>query len=704
MYARDWGRQEWGFVNNVNFATNGLPKIFVLPNVRRNQLAAGGLIVSGPLAGTTFDANGEPRPFVFGSVNGSGTHSGGDGYAEDDGQGTPLEVPLDRGAGQMRLSFELTPDTEVFAEASYGYLYTAGVGPSPIDYNGTGLVIRDDNPYIPAALRQRMTDLGVTSFSLARYWKDDMNGDSVRLARPRTISENTSRSYTLGASGTLGSGWSWDVTSQYGATDQEYVGRGYRIQQRFYQSADAVVDPVSGEIVCRSTLTNPDNGCVPVNLFGRNAVSQEAWDYFTGTQRTRTTYHRTVHAANVHGEPFSTWAGDVSMALGLEYRKDRARMTQKEPLALARAFNYGNAQPIDGSIDVKEGYLEAVIPLAKDVKFVESLEFDGAVRATDYSTSGTVNTWKAGLNWTITDSVRFRGSVSRDIRAPNISELYTSVSQGILNAINPETGGNLTVTTLSSGNVDLEPEKARTYTGGFVFTPSFVPNLKLSFDYYDIEIDGVITSISGQTVINYCYEGVASFCSLIDSTSQATAIVRLPFLNLAGLKVKGWDVEAAYGFDLGAGRLDLNLFGTYQPEILVDNGTSAPIDRAGDMGRAGAPYGGPKWKWNAIAGYTVDNFSAALSVRYVGSGKKDVTYTAADIDNNKVDSATYVTLSLGYELPNVSGMDLRLYADVHNLLNEDPPVNPYSSSGYPYNPTFHDPIGRRFTVGVTAKF
>lgn len=704
MYTRDWGRQEWGFVNNTGFATNGLPKIFVLPNVRRNQLAAAGMIVSGPFAGTTFDTNGQPRPFVFGSPSGSGTHSGGDGYAEDDGQGTPLEVPLDRGAAQVRLSYDVTPGIEVFAEASFGYLYSAGVGPAPIDYSGGGLVIRSGNPYIPASLQQQMTDLNVSSFNLARYWKDDVSGDSVQLARPSTVSRNTTQSFTLGASGTFGDNWGWDAHSQIGSTEQQFTGRGYRLQRRFYESTDAVLD-VNGDTVCRSTLTSPGNGCVPVNLFGRDSVSDEAWAYFTGDQRTLTTYDRSVLAYNLHGEPFSTWAGEVSVATGLEYRKDRARLTQLDARALARSFNYGNAQPINGSIDVTEGYLETVIPLLADVRFAQALEFDGAVRATDYSTSGTVNTWKAGLNWTVDSNVRFRGSVSRDIRAPNISELYTAISEGTLNAINPATGGNLTLTTISSGNVNLEPEEARTYTAGVVLTPDFIPNFKLSVDYYDIDIEGVITSISAQTVINYCYAGVASFCDLINNSSAATAIVSLPFLNLAGLEVKGWDVEAAYGFDLGSlpGRVDLNLFATYQPEILVDNGTST-IDRAGDMGRGSTPYGGPKWKWNALASYSVNQFSSTIAARYVGAGKKDVTYTAADISDNKVKSAVYVTLSLGYDLPSTGGMDLRLYADVHNLLNVDPPVNPHSSSGYPYNPIFHDPIGRRFTMGMTAKF
>jgi outer membrane receptor protein involved in Fe transport len=709
IYSRDWGREEWGFVNNAGYATNGLPRILVLPNVRRNQLADGGLIISGPLAGTTFGPGGTPETFVYGSPSGAGTQSGGDGYAEGDGQGTPLSVPLTRSAAQLRVGFDLTPGTEIFALANYSRLEVNTNGPGPIDYSGTGLVIRSGNPFIPAATQQQMDTLGLASFSMGRYWKDNVSGDSYRLSRPAIENTNTTQSYTLGINSTLGANWTWDAYAQYGTSEQDYVGADYRLQARFYEAVDAVRDG-NGNIVCRSTLTNPTNGCVPVNLFGRDSVTPEAFDYFTGTQHTVTNFDRTVGAVNLHGTPFSTWAGPVSLATGLEYRKDDASMKQLDPRALARQYNYGNAQPISGEVTVREGYLESVVPLLANQPWAKALEFDGAVRFTDYSTSGNVTTWKAGLVYTIDDNLRLRASVSRDIRAANVSELFTSTSSGSSNLINPVTGGNLTATTISSGNPLLEPERARTTTFGIVLTPQFAPSLKLSADYYSIDMTDVISAVSAQTVVNFCNGGAASFCSLITYTTPETATVRLPLLNLAGLEVRGVDMEGAYGLPLDtvwdslAGRMDFNLFATYQPTMRVDNGTSV-INRAGDMGTAATPYGGPKWKWNALATYSYNDFSTTLGVRYVGEGKKDVTYTARDISDNTVDSVFYVSWSLGYKLPTFkSGLDLQMYANVQNLLNEDPPIDPTASSGNPVNAVFHDVIGRTYNLGFRAKW
>ncbi len=710
MYTRDWGREEWGLVSNTAWQTNGLARTLVLPNVRRNMLAAGGVITSGPFAGTTFGPDGQPRQFVYGSVNGGagGTQSGGDGYAEGDGQGTPLKPEADRGVVQFRVGYDITPDIELFAQMSANYLDVRSFGPGPIDYAGTGLIIRSGNPYIPTAMQNYMTANNIASFGLNRYWKDDVGNGTDRLSRPLTDTQTTGQNYILGAKGAFGDTWTWDAYAQYSTSLIKFTGYDYRVQAKFYEAVDAVLSP-TGQIVCRSTLTNPGNGCVPVNVLGQNSVTPEAFDYFTSDQHTRTRIQRVVQAANMSGEPFSTWAGPVSVAFGLEHRFDKAGLEQEDPIALANGYNYGNTKPVGGSLEVTEGYLETVIPLLADVSFAKSLEFNGAVRFTNYSTSGNVTTWKAGLNYAFDDSLRFRVNLSRDIRAANISELYTAESFGSTNIINPATGGNLTATTITSGNTGLRPEESTTFSAGFAFTPDFLPEFKLSVDYYQIEIKDVISSVSAQTTVNYCYEGNAAYCALVTYTAPEIAIVRLPFLNLAGLDVKGVDVEAAYRFDLAElfadtpGSLSFAYYLTYQPKIEVDNGTSV-VNRAGDMGVTATPYGGPKVKWSLYTTYELDAFSATFGVRFVGGGKYNVTYTSADISDNSIDSATYYSLALGYDLSGLTDSDVQIYGSIQNLTDLDPPVDPINASGNPFNATFHDVIGRTYMVGVRARF
>ena len=40
------------------------------------------------------------------------------------------------------------------------------------------------------------------------------------------------------------------------------------ISDNLYRAANAVVNPANGQIVCASTLINPNNGCVPLDIFG----------------------------------------------------------------------------------------------------------------------------------------------------------------------------------------------------------------------------------------------------------------------------------------------------------------------------------------------------------------------------------------------------------------------------------------------------
>lgn len=701
MYTRGWGREEWGFVPNSGFGTNGLAKTLVLPHVHRNVLTGSGIITSGPFAGTTFDENGLPRQFQYGEISGAGTMSGGEGYGTGNAAGVLLSVPVERSVNQLRVSYDLTPNTEIYGTFNYGYLHSHTRGPSHGD--NTPITLYSGNPYIPASLQAQMDAQGVDSIGVSKFWRDDPRGNGLGSSVDTNI-YTRNYYYTLGGKGWIGGSWTWDGYAQFARSNINYVGSGIRVKSRYAQAVDAVYDD-RGAIVCRSTLTDPTDGCVPVNILGPNSVTKEAWDYLTDTEKYLTTYDRYVAAANINGNPFSTWAGEVSVASGIEYRHDRTDLEQNDPIALANGYNFLNTQPVSGTVEVTEGYIDSVVPLAKQLPFIKSLDLTGAVRFTDYNTSGNVTTWKLGVNHTIDDNIRLRASLSRDIRAPNVSELYTPASTSTTNVVNPDTGGNLTARTVTSGNDDLKPEYSKTATVGFVFTPEFLDGFRFSADYYDINIRDVISSVSAQQVLNYCYQGDQSFCDLITPISQQEATVQLKQVNLAQLQVKGFDAQAGYTFHVPGvpGRWDLNYLMTYQPKVIVDTGITR-VNRAGDLGTAAAPYGGPKMKWNALITYSIDRLSTTAGIRYVGSGQKDVTYTSADISNNHVSSVTYVLLSAAYDVPMKGDASLQVYGSVQNLFDRDPPVDPTSSEGAPYNATFHDVIGRTFLAGVRMKF
>ena len=186
---------------------------------------------------------------------------------------------------------------------------------------------------------------------------------------------------------------------------------------RIQLAADATTNG-AGQVVCRSTLTNPNNGCVPVNLFGVNNFSAAAKAYLYGDGWLNQEFTQTAFAANLQGDLFSTWAGAVPLAVGVEYR-DNSASTTADPISASSGFYVSNSAVVSGGIKVKEGFAETVVPLAKDLPLAKSLSLNGAYRFTDYSTSGTVKTWKYGAAYEPIDWLKFRGTRSRDIRAPN---------------------------------------------------------------------------------------------------------------------------------------------------------------------------------------------------------------------------------------------------------------------------------------------
>ena len=105
--------------------------------------------------------------------------------------------------------------------------------------------------------------------------------------------------------------------------------------------------------------------------------------------------------------------------MGLEYRKLKGRF-DPDPVVAAGFSSDIPAQPTSGRYNVKEAYAELNAPLLSDVPFADLLELNGAVRFSDYSTSGSTTTFKGGVNWKPIPDLRFRGSYAEGFRAPSI--------------------------------------------------------------------------------------------------------------------------------------------------------------------------------------------------------------------------------------------------------------------------------------------
>ena len=681
------------------------PKVIVIPDIRNRLGTYGGLITTGPLAGMRFLPGGQLAPFNTGNVVGSTFASGGDG-AKINIAFSPDQL---RSNAFLHGEFDVNEHLTLFAEGMYAYSHvTSGNYINPHTGTSNQFTIFSDNAFLPAPVRQALTTAGVTSFKMGRYESD------FPLVEIETITDV--ERVVLGGRGAIGGGWRYDAYYTYGQTNQELRENNLSINRNLYAAVDAVRDPATGNIVCRSTLSGYDPGCAPLNLFGEGAPSQAAIDFVLGDSVKYLTIKQTVAAVNVNGDlgdRLQLGAGPIAVAAGLEYRKESADQTV-DPLSPLTtdftgvrgfppsqqgrpgAFNFFNPLPLAGSYDIKEGYLEAGLPVLRDAPFARNLDINGAVRRAEYSQSGGVTTWKYGVNWEINDSVRLRFTKSQDIRGPNILELFNSATQNSNNQIYQ--GRTTQTLTINSGNPDLKPEKAITLTYGVVLRPAWVPGLQMSLDYYDIAITDAIGSLSAQQTIDQCAAGNQLLCQQITVTPQNTLIVLTHGLNLNIQKATGYDFEAVYSTQLADGRLSLRLLANHQTEAYVQAPGSAPTLNLGEPTS-------PDWRASLQARYVRGPWSLFLQERYISESKFDASKAeGVDTNDNTAPPIAYTDLSASYRFDWL-GADQEAFVSVSNLLNQKPPVSTSNPTTFstPSNAAY-DRIGRYFTAGLRFRF
>jgi outer membrane receptor protein involved in Fe transport len=566
-----------------------------------------------------------------------------------------------------------------------------------------GKTIQPDNAFLPAGLASQVTaPFGLSTFA----------GD---LGPVTAATRRSSWRGVIGASGDLelfGAPWKWDLYGQESLT-HAYTSAYLPITARFNSAIDAVRGP-NGSIVCRSSLSNPNDGCVPFDVFGTGVNGPTAVNYIMGTPWVDNRLTERVVSATLRGDAFSTWAGPVSIATGAEHRRE-AVSGSNDPLSNSNAYFAGNYHASFGAYEVTEGFLEVVAPLAKDRPFAKSLDFNGAVRATDYSTSGYVTTWKAGFTYSPFDDLRFRMVRSRDIRAPNLSELFQAGQTQTQQLTDPtRANASSSVFLVTQGNTALRPEQADTWGVGVVLQPRFWPGFAASVDYYDIRIKDAISTISAQTEVNQCAGGNAAFCTqVVRNPAGIISTVYVSPINFAAQKARGIDFEASYRRPVGGGDLEFRLMATRYLENYFNNGISAPTDVVGTNGLNVASKNSlPKWRYLATVAWNRAPLSMSLTARGFSAGVQNTSYiecasgclaATADhptIDTNRVPGALYLDANITVE----ARQGVRAYLSVDNLLNKDPAQVAYgpglATAPLSVNPVLFDVLGRTFRIGV----
>ncbi len=699
--SRDWNLKGYQGMLNPYRGDAGQPNFIVSENVGISVYTPGGLITSGSLKGTYFGTNGAVSQLDYGVAAGNWMLGGDWDYATSGIRGTnSLAADNTRDSLFGRVSYMVTPETEVFFQANTAGYEGESYYINPTDRNR---VIYADNAYLPSSISQALAAAGEDSFLLGTS-NEDMPASGSNNKR------NTTR-YVVGANGSfeaMNLGWDWDVYYQRGITEtDEHQFPTYNFA-KLTLATDAVVDPASGDIVCRSTLSDPSNGCVPLNRFGVGVASEAGLDYVMGRPRREQEFTQDVAAFNFSTSDIVGWAGPISLAFGAEWRKDT--IDGKVDPIYDSGWKYGNYKVTTGEVDVAEAYVETVFPI------FEGLEFNGAVRYTDYSESGGVTTWKTGLTYTPIDDITFRATQSRDIRAPNLSELFDK-GTARTNAVSIN-GTSMAFVQNLQGSTAVGPEEADTLGLGLVYQSSFLDGFSAAVDYFDIQVEGLISFVGAQSVADFCYfDGIQRYCDNIIFENGTLSRINLLYENLNSRTVKGVDYEASYRFPLGGGDVSLRALATNYSEYVTDNGVTA-IDAAGS--NAGNT---PDWAYRLTAGYTYDTWSFNLTGRGVSDGVISNAYIECQTDcpvsvspnftinDNSVPGELYYDAYVSNSFT-VGETDAELFLSVRNLMNTDPvligyPANQGSENrpGYlPTNRSLYDVMGRTYRLGVRVDF
>jgi len=687
--TRDWGRVQRAYILNPTYtATNGQFRLIPSDNATFSRMTAGGVIYSGPLANTQFGVGGVPMPFRLGNTVAALFMDGGDGGWLSNR--INLVSPLERHSVYAKAAFDVTDDITVYAEASNAYSRTVYDIITPYDLGTTTIRIQRDNAFLPAATRAAMVTANITNFLMGRLnyeLGDDYSDGTYETSR-----------YVLGADGAFNDNWRWSAYYQSGTSDYA-LDIGSRYEDNWLLGIDSVIHPTTGLPVCRSTLTNPTNGCVPINVFGAGSISPEAADYATGVGTTRSVYEQEVFAADLRGNLGATWAGPISWATGFEIRNESLNV-ETDADSQANRFRLGNAKPQSGEESVQEAFIETIIPLARDLPFALSSELNAAARSTEYDLAGPATTWKVGWTHEINEQIRLRVTRSRDIRAPRLNELFAPGGRGSGTLIDPFTGTQPRVVTITTGNLNLTPEIADTLTYGVVFRPDAIPGLQLAFDAYDIEIADAIGTVGAQATIDRCFAGDASFCPAITRVAGVITEVTSSQRNFSQARNTGFDIEGAYSFDVAdGGRMSFRVLAS---KILENSTTSvtAVTDTAGEVG--------VNWRISGSASYRNGPFTFSSNVRYVGGGAIDNTYNVngrLDVENNYQESRAYFGASVQYVVMETDSSEVTAFGRIDNLFDSDPPAL-YNTGQQPTQTdnALFDTVGRSFSIGLRFKF
>jgi outer membrane receptor protein involved in Fe transport len=662
----------------------------------------------------------------------------------NEGSYARVQVPADKVTFAGGISFDLNDRIRLYSD---GILIRdeITVPRSPAPEQLGGLPISIDNPFLAPNTRAYLATLDDDADGFVQI--PGLSRRFLELGPRAEINERDSYRLLLGTEIALAGSWKLDASAVYSESNFLVRTTGFVSRERLAQALDVIDGPNGPQ--CR----NPSFGelrCAPVNIFGAGNISPEAAGFITSEKALRGRNADSNLQVVVNGNAFSVPAGDVGVAFGVEHRKATASEIPNE------VWRYGLAGGVlaefTATLEQSEAFGEAIVPLLKDLPFAHYVGLELGVRYTDFKPGDSAVTYKALGEWAPTEKLRIRGGLQRATRAPNPFELGGGDQEfstiGNLGGDPCFTGaaltGDLRTACIANGvpvavadggaiapddheflqtyfgNPLLEPELAKTWTAGVVLQDLPFEGLTLTVDYYNIEIEDVITSLGNGVIADQCYlsgtSGTDPLCNeivrnpttgLIDSFDDGP-------VNAAKINVSGVDLGVGYvlatpGLFASDASLGIRFLATHVIEAAITPFAEQPrvIDCVGLYGSNCFPPR-PEWRANTEVTWAEGPVMLALSWNWIGSIDDDAPVHdpdyVAELARSGQGAKSYFNLDAVWSVSR--GVDLR--AGIENVLDQEPPIFGIDRVGVSADnntfPGLYDPVGRRFFAGMRVKF
>ncbi len=634
-----------------------------------------------------------------------------------------LAQPLRRINADAFFKYELTDGIETYGRVMYSNVKTqggtrSGQNPPTTGAAGINVQIAQTNPFLDSQARALLTFVNGSANVNVRRSLGELG---------TTFAENDRENIQaqIGLRGDITPAISWDAYYQYGRSKESITVKGDGLKSSFAGLANTT------------------------DIFGPGGNFTSVLQDFDFGDRTRTQQVASAYVAGDTSDFFNGWAGPVGFTAGYEFRKETGRFAYGANLNTS--FNQGaeSAPPIPPFIKVNELFGELVVPLLKDFPLVQKLSVEGAFRRSWYDKSvgdsNSYDTNKLGVNWTVSDDLRFRGTRQTVIRDANIGEFANPVfsipfanlrtvarlfpryagdpcvgatnaatitqctAQGYRGAYDSNNPANLTGGYFFGGNANIRAERGKTLTLGGVLTPRFLPGLSLSVDWYKINITDAVGQIQPIDAIASCYVTDPTpgnpLCAAV-TRNPVTGFISNAFVddrNLAAIKQKGVDVDFKYGFDAPGGLPGSKWIFGYQGSFVTDytiqrNAILTPVDCKGSYGARCSSdlvtLVAPDYRHRATFTWESEPLTVQFGWKRIGSVKDSTVGSTGEIP-----AFDYFDLNMALRPP-IKGLTLTFGID--NIFGKKPPL-PINPGAFNTFPDTYDVLGRTFGFSLTLR-